>query len=270
LLAFLLISKISHSSERITWYINHSPPAYILTGQNKGQGYVDRILKLVIDKLPQYQHQIISATTARALHDMRSGKQACDMTMFKTAERENSIEFSLSSLMSPSLHLIISKTQANTLKLKSNVELKELFDKYQLTAILMQKRSYTPKLDALFKRYPHLVHQRSTISYDDYYDMFLKDRGDFLIDYPAIANYLLTDKASDYVFLPINGLKKYELAYIGCSKTPFGKKVITEINTVLNDLKKSDVYQQAMSSWLTEKELNNDYYRFYKETFLTR
>jgi len=72
------------------------------------------------------------------------------------------------------------------------------------------------------------------------------------------------------VFLPINGLKKYELAYIGCSKTSFGKKVITEINTVLNDLKKSDVYQQAMSSWLTEKELNNDYYRFYKETFLTR
>lgn len=265
----LLLSFFSYSADSINWYVYDRPPAHFLSGPKVGQGYLDKLLALTIKELPEYKHNKIQATIARGLHEMEMGKNVCHVSIFKTEQREVFTTFSLGSMMSPNLQVIISKKLAKSLNLSDNVSLEDLFTKYKLRAIKLPGRSYTELVDEVFARHPSLVHSRASSSESGLYSMLKKGRGDFLIEVPSSANYALASAAPLYESLAIKGLNKYGTAYIGCSKTLFGKTVISKVNKVLLKIRATDAYLQAMSTWLSEDELNHDYMEYYHKKFLT-
>jgi uncharacterized protein (TIGR02285 family) len=240
-----------------------------LSGPKVGQGYLDKLLALTIKELPDYKHNKVQATIARGLHEMEMGKNVCHVSIFKTEEREVFTTFSLGYMMSPNLQVIISKKLAKSLNLKNNVSLEELFSKYKLRAIKLPERSYTQKVDEILERHPSLIHSRASSSEKGLYTMLKMGRGDFLIEVPSSANYVLADAAPLYESLAIKGLNQFGTAYIGCSKTPFGSEVISKVNKVLLKIRATDAYLQAMSTWLSEDELNHDYMEYYHKQFLT-
>jgi len=170
--------------------------------------------------------------------------------------------------MSPNLQVIISKKLARLLRLENDVSVEELFTIQQLKTIRLPERSYTEKIDNIFAQHPALIYSRPTISESGLYAMLKTHRTDFLIASPAIANYVLADAATQYVSLSIKGMKKYGIAYIGCSKTPWGKKIIDKVNKVLLKIRSTKPYFRAMSAWLSEDEVNRDYLHFYQTKFL--
>jgi uncharacterized protein (TIGR02285 family) len=234
-----------------------------------GQGYLDKLLELTIKELPEYKHTKIKATIARGLHEMEIGEKACHLSIFKSNKRKLFTEFSLSYMMSPNLQVIISKKLANSLGLGNDTSVEELFTKHQLKTIRLPERSYTNKVDKIFEQHPALIYSRPTISESGLYAMLKTRRTDFLIASPSIANYVLADAAIQYKSLTIKGMEKYGIAYIGCSKTPWGKSVIRKINTVLLKIRSTEPYFRAMTMWLSEDDINHDYMQFYQTQFLS-
>ena len=57
------------------------------------------------------------------------------------------------------------------------------------------------------------------------------------------------------------------LSSVGCSRTPWGKKVITEINRILLRERPSERYRQAYERWLDKSSLEN-YRKLYEDIFL--
>jgi len=268
LLPLLLLSCFSASAEYIDWYVYDRPPAHFLSGPKKGQGYLDKLLALTIKELPEYQHNKVQATIARGLHEMAVRKNVCHVSIFKTEKREAFTTFSIGSMMSPNLQVIITKKLAKSLNLRDNVSLEELFTTHQLRAIKIPGRSYTKLVDEIFKRHSKLIHSRATSSESGLYAMLQSGRADFLIAVPSSANYALAEAAPLYESLAIKDMKKYGTAYIGCSKTPFGEKVIKKVNKVLRKIRGKEAYLQAMSTWLSEDEINRDYLEYYHQQFL--
>jgi uncharacterized protein (TIGR02285 family) len=262
------MSCFSYSADEIDWFIYDRPPAHFLSGPKVGQGYLDKLLALTIKELPEYKHNKVQATIARGLHEMEMGKNVCHLSIFKTEEREAFTTFSLGYMMSPNLQVIISKKLAKSLNLKDNVSLEELFAKYKLRALKLPERSYTKLVDEVFDRHPSLIHSRATSDESGLYSMLENGRADFLIAVPSSANYALADASPFYASLAIKGLNKYGTAYIGCSKTPFGKKVINKVNKVLLKIRSTEAYLQAMSTWLSKDEINRGYMEYYQNQFL--
>jgi len=268
LIPILLLSCFSDSADYIDWYVYDRPPAHFLSGPKVGEGYLDKLLALTIKELPEYRHNKVQATIARGLHEMESSKNVCHVSIFKTEQREAFTTFSLGYMMSPNLQVIISKKLAKELNLSNNISLENLFTKHKLRAIKLPKRSYTKMVDDVFERHPLLIHSRASSSEAGLYSMLKKGRADFLVAVPSSANYVLGDKAHLYESFTIKGLNKYGTAYIGCSKTPFGEKVIRKINKVLLEIRGKKTYLKAMSTWLSNDEINHDYMEYYRNRFL--
>ena len=263
-----LLSRSACASEGIAWYIYDRPPAHILSGVNKGQGYLDQLLALTIKEMPEYNHNRVQAPISHGLHKMKQGKNVCHLSMFKTKERAKYTQFSIGFIMSPNLQVIMSKKLINALALKNEVSLDYLFSRYKLKTLKLPERSYTDTVDKIFERYPALIHARSTFSESGLYTMLIKERADFLIAVPTSAHYALADSTSQFDALAIEDVEKYGIAYIGCSKTVWGKKVIEKLNNVLYRIRRTEPYLQAMTAWLPKKHVNDDYMKFYFEEFL--
>ena len=265
---FFLCSHSVNASKIINWYVYDRPPSHFLSGPKAGQGYLDRLLAITIKDLNEYRHITVKATIARGLREMKQGKNACHLSIFKTPQRELFTQFSIAHIMSPNLRVIISKKLVNELNLPKTVSVDMLFSRYKLKAIKLPERSYTEHVDKIFSKYPEFLYNRPTLSESGLYKMLKSGRVDFLIAVPTSANYLLDDSASEFDSLAIEGIEKYGVAYIGCSNTAWGKKVIQKINTVLIDIKSTDAHFNAMSSWLPKEEVNQEYIMYYKKHFL--
>lgn len=252
-LSLFLSSHFVYASNTINWYVYDRPPSHFLSGTKAGQGYLDRLLALTIKDLKEYRHTKVKATIARGLREMKQGNNACHLSIFKTPQRELFTKFSIAHIMSPNLRVIISKKLVSELNLPETVSVEMLFSKHNLKAIKLPERSYTEHIDKIFLRHPEFLYNRPTISESGLYKMLKNGRVDFLIAVPTSANYSLGDSASEFDSLAIEGIDKYGIAYIGCSNTAWGKEVIRKINKVLIEIKSSDAYFNAMSSWLPKE-----------------
>lgn len=269
LLLLLLASRFIYATDTINWYVYDRPPSHFLSGPNIGQGYLDKLLDITVNELNEYQHTKVKATIARGLREMKQGHNACHLSLFKNPEREKFTAYSIAHIMAPNLSVIMSKKLAKSHHLSKEVSVEALFSQHKLKAIKLPERSYTEHVDNIFAKYPTFIYNRPTFSELGLYQMLESGRVDFLVAVPSTANYLLGESSADFESLAIQGIEKYGLAYIGCSKTPWGKRVISKIDKILIKAKTSDAYLQAMSSWLPAESVNEEYMEYYRNTFLT-
>lgn len=47
-------------AETMVWGTTSFPPGYITEGAEKGRGYADKLDRFMMDKLPQYDHEIVN------------------------------------------------------------------------------------------------------------------------------------------------------------------------------------------------------------------
>lgn len=258
-------------AETIFWQINHAPPATIIEGQYKGEGFVDLILKQLITELPQYEHKIIVSSMARSIFDLKEKKHICLPALFPTNKRKQFMHFSKASVAHPS-HRIVFNNKVKFLQ-KDELSLIELLENNTYVLGLDKARSFGDQIDKIItnKTYIRNVYLFSSESPNRLLYMLNMGRIDYTITYPFQVSYYKKQNnldSDEFNIFKISGAKQYVIGSVACPKTIWGKKIIDDINIVLEKLKPSNGYHQALGKWWETEAHSDDFLQYYNDVFL--
>ncbi|WP_448213549.1 hypothetical protein [Colwellia sp. MEBiC06753] len=134
-----------------------------------------------------------------------------------------------------------------------------------MTAI--KHRSYTKEVDAILARHQDSVVSHSTNSITLLFQMLIKDRVDFMLTFPSVANYNLNllNKIDDYVMLPIDGIDEFIVSRVGCTKNAESQQLIQDINHALTQIKRQPWYFSSLTSWLRPEQITEKFKQHYHQ-----
>lgn len=241
----------------IPWAVTDWSPYYILKGPYRGQGRMDRLKKVIADSLPKYQFADVYADMPRTLDLWKEHKNACSGAALITPEREKWAYFTALSFQVPHEYVIVT-SKPDILQKNSDVppSLRDFLEQKNLKAAFAANRSYGPVIDSLLKdaaKENSNIHQvRSSEGYMALLKMVHKGRYDYTIEYEAVVR-----DYNDRIFpeKPLYSKLLKEafpstVFYFACTKNAWGKKVILQVDQVLQKVAKSKEYQNAVESWL--------------------
>lgn len=274
LFVLCLSSSYVFCSETVYWQTYHRPPATILHGEFKKQGFVDRSLQLVTQQLPQYRHVQYTSTLARAIQDMKQGKPVCHPALYQTKERESHLTFSIPSIITPTIQLVATPDFIEANELSPPVDLKPLIDGDRFSFALVAGRSYGEEIDAMLDSRSHQYSQllMPVSGMDQVFSLVQKKRVDLTIAYPFEFNFYLKAEApgsEPLRMLPFANTKQpFVLGSFACPKNPWGRKVIEQINRALERVRGTSEYLQAMTQWWPKQAETPEFIAFYRNSFL--
>ncbi|HWD31047.1 MAG TPA: TIGR02285 family protein [Pseudomonas sp.] len=245
------------AKERLFWLLRDLPPLTIFEGTGKGQGVVDQLLPMLIEKMPEYDHSIIRVNRARGNQMLQEGRFTCDPTLLWTPERAKFVHFSQPSLGVLSSGLVIRQQDQALLKPYLNdqqVDLRRLLEGTSLKLGVVAERSYSPPVDALLKVLPATTLSRhfGNDAVTNLLQMQQRERLQLLLGYWPEVRYLVQQQGwniEDYSFYPIEGVERYQFIHVGCADTPLGREAVSHINQLLKTLRR-DTLPHLYAQWL--------------------
>ncbi len=267
--------KTADEKETIYWQTYHRPPGVILTGPSQGKGFIQQVLQLIINKLPEYDHQMPLTTLARAIEDIKHEKYSCHPALFKTVEREKYMYFSSAAVVNPTNRVITKKGLFDNYLRNGRIDLREIAESQKFTFTLVKSRSFTAEIDVVIAQYMREegVFLMSNTDLSPTFQMIELGRVDATIAYPFELNYYAQNYAlslAKFDIYPIVGVPLFSVGHVACPRNEWGKSVIAKIDVILAELKSTKRYKDALTSgWQYERNnpLFND---FYQREFLTR
>ncbi|NVJ91421.1 MAG: TIGR02285 family protein [Methylocystaceae bacterium] len=237
----------------LTWQTFDAPPLTITNGTAKGSGIVDGIRNLLINKMPEYQHQVQELPYKRFLVYAKQGRNICTGYLFKSKEREEYMTFSKPAVIFPGVEALMRKETIEDLKFKDAVSLNDLFGTYNLRLETNSIRFYSDKINPIIKEYEHrgLV-QRHTGSTTYVFRLLAAKRADFMIDFPNRIPYWVHElnlDPNDFASVALKEDTRNILSYVACPKTPWGQKVIARVNDILDEEMKKESYLNLLLRW---------------------
>lgn len=254
------------AKERLLWLVRDLPPFTILEGAAKGQGAIDRMLALLIEQMPEYDHDIVRVTRARGIQMLQDPASfTCDPTLMWTPERAKFVHFSKPALGAMSGGLVVRK-QAEPLLAPfldgAQIDLKRLLSDTQLKLGIVAGRSYSTQIDAILHPLPDSVLSRhyGNDATANLLQMQRLGRLQLVLGYWPEVRYLIQQQGGsldDYQFHPIQGVDRYQFLHVGCSDTPSGRAAITHIDQLLSALRQ-DTLPALYARWL-DAEFQTEY-----------
>jgi uncharacterized protein (TIGR02285 family) len=265
------------AEESITWLEAVAPPFFIHEGPLKGQGYEDLLTQLLIAELPNYQHRRMRASITRHYQQFKQGEKACSLAMYRTPEREEFSYFSIPSVFTLPVVLIIQKERFGDFGGKKTVDLTEILKSNAFVVGRSNNRSYGHDFDNILNTYGT---PRNIFAYEgpelsrNLFQMLLAGRIDALPGLPEEAMYLAEtlDIRDKIMTLEVTeNISNYDgmITYVACSKTPWGQKTIADINRALQKIRPTAEYEAAYERWLDPSSVEN-YRTLYRQVFLQK
>lgn len=263
------------AKEVIFWQTEHRPPGLIQTGEYSGQGYIQKSLKLITQKLPEYEHHMVFTTIARALSDIKHKKKVCYPALFITPEREEFMYFSYSSIMNPSNRIIARKGVLDSFVNGGIVDVNDVLQFQNITFAKVKGRSYAHHIDEIFAAIPDKsnIFTISSPDLSPIFQMIALGRIDATLAYPFELNHYLRvhpEFKEQFDSYPIAGMPLYSFGSVACSKNEWGKKVIAKVNTILTEIKPTLMYKNAMTTWRESERTNPIFEQVYQNQFLNK
>ena len=270
-ISMLFFDSAQASSNQIAWQTFHIPPVIMKTGEQRGEGFVDRMLSLIIAQMPEYDHSLPLTSHARALNDLKMGKHVCHPALFKTKEREQFAVFSKPVFFSPSNRLIILEQTAERLSLSEPVDLSQLLDIDDVTIGLVKGRSYGANIDGMLRKFPkqNLI-EMSLDKSEVLFNLTHRKRLTATVAYPfEIAFYTKQPRNGEgHKALLIDGTPDYAIGHIACPDNEWGREVIQRVNVILVDLVRTEEYIEAMTTWWSYERKETRFQSFFETEFL--
>ena len=247
----------ANAEETLTWLLRDLPPLTIFEGPKKGQGALDQLLPILIERLPEYRHQVLHVNRARGMQMLREPRLTCDPSLLWTAERATYMVFSDQAFVVASNGITIRRSQQADVApfiVDGQFDLQAFLEAHKARIGVTAERSYGPVIDAQLK---HADAHSLALHYgNDALGSLLQmqrlARLEAVLGYwPEIRYHALQQgiAAEDLSFYPIKGSAPYQHTHIGCADTPQGRQAIERINQVLRDIPQEQV-QQSYASWL--------------------
>nr|WP_316642573.1 TIGR02285 family protein [uncultured Roseateles sp.] len=244
----------------IEWNVSDWPPFFVFqqgqlpqTAQDLGGGAIDGFLRLVIERMPQYQHRFVSMTGARAEVERKAGRGLCSASSMRTPERLKERYFTPAMPTLP-VQLVLRRERLQLLAGgKGSVSLQQLIRRDDVQGLVMSNRQYGQTLAEWLKPAPDsnlrtMVAPRA----GNLLTMLAAGRMDYTLEYPMIVEYHLRNRGPELVTLPIDELGEPPLGYFSCTRNAWGKVVIADIDTALRKVARLPEARQVYSPWMSE------------------
>lgn len=259
IVVFTLHLKASNltSNNKIIWDSVHFPPSLISEGDYKYQGYSDMARELFIINLKNYDHEVITGSLEKAMQDLEHGENFCFAGLSKNEFREKFILYSKPYLYSLPNELIIKTKDKKRFKsyigMKSEVNLHKLLQNNGFTFGYLKHRSYSPYIDRLIElnyEKKHLLPKEDKERSVGLTKMLAQGQIDYIIEYPTTFNYSKDEEEvqEEFSMFPIYESSKKVKVYVGCTQNKFGKKVISQINNIIDE--NSASFESFYRTWL--------------------
>ena len=247
----------AHAADTLIWLLRDLPPLTIFEGPRKGQGALDQLLPMLIERMPEYQHQVLHVNRARGTQMLREPSFTCDPSLLWTPERAKYVVFSKQAFLVVSNGVTIRRSQQDAMSpyiSEGHFDLQAFLDAHKARVGAIAERSYGPVIDERLKYAD--AHKLALHYGNDALGSLLQmqrlGRLEAVLGYwPEIRYHALQQSiaSEDLSFYPIMGSAPYQRTHIGCSDTPQGRQAIDRINQVMREIPLEQV-QQSYASWL--------------------
>lgn len=243
--------------ERLLWLVRDLPPLTIFEGSQKGQGVIDQLLPMLIERMPEYDHSIVRVNRPRGLQMLQDKNFACDPTLLWTPERARYVRFSKPSLGVLSSGLLLreqDKVLIEPFLKDSQADLNTLLAETRLKLGVVAERSYSVQVDQILQGLPERSVSRhyGSDATASLLQMQALGRVQLVLGYWPEIRYLIQQQGGSldgYLFYPIQGVDSYQFIQVGCSDTPLGREAIEHIDQLLPTLR-SEVLPALYARWL--------------------
>lgn len=250
------------SAGTIRWLVQDLPPHFTLQNgrapqrpEELGHGEIDGFLRLLIGRLPQYQHEFFEAGFPRFEAAVRQGQTLCSMLHVRTAERLSWLYFThlYPPMFARQIHVIVNRDQLARFEPQGqSLQLAELLQRADLVGLLPRDRSFGPKIDALLQAQTQrpvktIVAARGM----QLLTMLRAHRMDYTLEYPSVVDEFMrtTDGAADLVKLPIAEGRSTAVATVACSRNPEGRRQIEAIDAAVRQLAQDPQREAWLRAW---------------------
>ncbi|MBV1775039.1 TIGR02285 family protein [Burkholderiaceae bacterium DAT-1] len=251
----------AQTAEVIQWYAGDFPPGIILRGRDQGKGYLDQIMKVIQEGLPEYEHRIVIAAPVRISHDITVYPNVCIAGATYSAERAQSRVFSdvIFSFL-PSGLLIRADKLASLRSLmdeEGRVSLRQFIQSNIGRIGVMNQRIYGGTVDPLLNSEGAQLERIDLASGDDALAMrvALGRNLDAALTYGFEITWLGrqdAETASMLRWLPVQEEPDVMASRISCSKSAFGERIVERMNRVIRTAGNSERFQRFYEGWLDD------------------
>ena len=246
------------NAKTITWIYLDFSPYYILSGSKKGLGRDEGVIHLLEKVMPSYRFKYLVLPASRAIHSLSDpNNTVCMLSLYKTTQRLKHISFSNeASTIGLSPSLAVRKSTLNELKLNmgQEVSLAKLIHQSHLALGISHDRSFGDALDEIIRSTDptQLIIRPGKEPLASLTNMLLKERVDMILGYPSEHYHLQQkfDRSYRLSQLTIKEAGDFAYGYIGCTKRPDSKQLITDLDVALKLIKQSNEFDQTMLYWL--------------------
>ena len=262
--------------DTITLVTRNFPPGWISDGHYAGKGFLQKGLAMVKKELPEYVHLTEDMSNERMLFLLKNGKKYCRGSLKKTPDNIKIADFSISSIIYPSVRLYFRKADADRFKkfiTAGKISLDRIMQDNNYSLGRETIRNYDDITNAIIKKHApgaNIVYRISTDA-EALVKMLIASRFDYILEYPYTVSFVLKSQKlplDELISVPVAEIREqFQLAHIAVPKNQWGHKVLADINRVLIKLKKSPEYKALLEEWLPAEDLPA-YREYYDKVFI--
>lgn len=267
------ISVVADEKSTMHWSINDAAPFYIFSGKEKGQGLGDLVQKHIIKNLPNYDHLTDQQPLQRVIWDFDKKREKCFSTWIYNT-KSDLVYTSIPYVYYPP-YGIITQDQFKNIFNMSPLTLDKVLQNSNIIFGRPSGRGYGSKLDETILKYQgkkNIIIRSAEDSTFGIMSLLIKGRIHFTYDYAFVMEYFNKNLTSEnkLTFLPSQEQEnRGQLGSIACTKSPWGKKMIDEINNILFRTRNSDSFKAIIKKWLINSANQNTYWSNYRTKVLS-
>lgn len=263
------------NQEIINWYRADFPPVSIPRGHHANEGFFDKTMSLLIERLPEYEHQFQIANFKRIMMQLEKNRNVCCPSLYKTKDRERFVTFSTPAMIVLPNGVITPKNNSSKflpyLDAEGNISLQSLLQDNNITLGISSGRLYSGGIDQILKQFDgnkNLLVRSGDDVFQGLMNMMLLGRIDCLLGYPVEAGYFVREnsKVNDFIYFPIKESSvPFTVGHIGCPNNEWGRTIISRIDEIVKkhrDKEFINFYGEWLDSATREvhQEMTQDYF----------
>lgn len=231
------------NQEIINWYRADFPPVSIPRGNHANEGFFDKTMSFLIERLPEYEHHFQIANFKRIMFQLEKNRNVCCPSLYKTKDRERFVTFSTPAMVVLPNGIITSKINrskfAPHLDADGKISLNSLLQDNNVTLGISSGRLYSGGIDQILKQFignKNLLVRSGDDVFRGLMNMMRMGRIDCLLGYPVEAGYFVreSNKVYDFIYYPIKESSvPFTVGHIGCPNNEWGRTIISRIDEIV-------------------------------------